>query len=108
MEQKEATAEKVSDAVLKFSKAFEKGSLADFGSFVTLCSGKDLDDYAIGGLKAAQLCYRTDNGDIEFTDLGKKLQFEMGLQTKVLNKQRIEGLEADSVMSEMLANLENL
>ena len=108
MEQREATAEKVSDAVLKFSEAFASGNLSDFSSFVSLCSNKDLDDNAIDGLQKAQLCFRTDSGIIEFTDAGKKLQFEMGLQTKILNKRRIEGLEADSIMSEMLANLENL
>lgn len=108
MEQKEATAEKVSDAVLKFSEVFADGSLSDFSSFLSLCSSKDLNDDAINGLQKAQLCYRTDSGDIEFTDAGKKLQFDMGLQTKILNKRRIEGLEADSIVSEMLANLENL
>ena len=108
MEQKEATAEKVSDAVLKFSEAFVDGNLSDFSAFVSLCSNKDLDDNAINGLHKAQLCFRTDSGDIEFTEEGKKLQFDMGLQTKILNKRRIEGLEADSMMSEMLANLENL
>ena len=59
-------------------------------------------------LRNAQFCFRAENGNIEFTDAGKKLQLDMGLQTKILNKQRIEGLEADSMMSEMLANLENL
>ena len=108
MEQKEATAEKVSDAVLKFSEAFADGNLSDFSAFVSLCGNKDLDDNAIDGLQKAQLCFRTDSGDIEFTEEGKKLQFDMGLQTKILNKRRIEGLEADSMMSEMLANLENL
>ncbi len=108
MEQKEATAEKVSDAVLKFSEAFPDGKLSDFSSFVSLCSNKDLDDNAINGLQKAALCFRTNSGDIEFTDAGKKLQFDMGLQTKILNKRRIEGLEADSMMNEMLANLENL
>ena len=108
MEQKEATAEKVSDAVLKFSEAFSDGTLADFSSFVSLCSGKDLDHGAIEGLQNAQLCFRTRTGSIEFTDAGKKLQFEMGLQTKILNKRRVEGSEADSMMTEMLANLEKL
>lgn len=108
MEQKEATAEKVSDAVLKFSEFFPGGTISDFSSFVSICSGKDLGDGAIDGLRNAQFCFRAENGNIEFTDAGKKLQFNMGLQTKILNKQRIEGLEADSMMSEMLANLENL
>ena len=108
MEQKEATAEKVSDAVLKFATAFSDANLSDFSSFVALCSGKNLDDVAINGLQKAQLCFRTDSGDIEFTDSGKKLQFDMGLQTKVLNKRRIAGAEAESMMTEMLANLENL
>ncbi len=108
MEQKEATAEKVSDAVVKFLQAFSNGSLFDFSSFVSLCSGKDLEDVAIDGLQKAELCFRTEKGDIELTKAGKKLQFDMGLQTKILNKTRIEGLEADSMMTEMLANLENL
>ena len=108
MEQKEATAEKVSDAVLKFSKAFSDGDLADFSSFVWLCSGKDIDNNAIKGLQKADLCFRTETGEIEFTNLGKKLQFDMGLQTKILNKRKVEGSEADSMMIEMLANLEDL
>ena len=108
MEQKEATAEKVSDAVLKFSKVFSDGDLADFSSFVWLCSGKDIDNNAIKGLQKADLCFRTETGEIEFTNLGKKLQFDMGLQTKILNKRKVEGSEADSMMTEMLANLEDL
>ena len=108
MEQKEATAEKVSDAILKFSNIFPNASLSDFNSFVSLCSGKDLENQLIVSLKDNNLCFLNDNGGVELTEKGRKLQFEMGLQTKILNRRRIEGLEADAIMTEMLTNLENL
>ena len=108
MEQKEATAEKVSDAISKFSNAFPDASLSDFSSFVSLCSGKDLEDYSVVGLKDSNLCFSNENGQVELTEEGKRLQFSMGFQTKILNKRRIEGLEADTIMTEMLANLETL
>ena len=108
LEQKEATAEKVSDAVLKFSTYFVGATLTDFSSFVTLCSGKDLDETAVEGLKTVDLCRVLDDSTIELTDKGKKLQFNMGLQTKILNRRRIEGHEADTMMTQMLANLETL
>ena len=108
LEQKEATAEKVSDAVLKFSNYFVGATLTDFSSFVTLCSGQDLDETAVEGLKKVDLCRVLDDSTIELTDKGKKLQFNMGLQTKILNRRRIEGHEADTMMTQMLANLETL
>lgn len=108
MEQKEATAEKVSEAIQKFSHVLPNASLLDFGSFVSLCSGKDLENHSVESLKESNLCSINDNGVVELTDQGKRLQFAMGLQTKILNRRRIEGLEADTIMTEMLANLENL
>ena len=108
MEQKEATAEKVSEAIQKFSYVLPNASLLDFGSFVSLCSGKDLENHSIERLKESNLCSINDNRVVELTDEGKRLQFAMGLQTKILNRRRIEGLEADTIMTEMLANLENL
>ncbi len=108
MEQKEATAEKISEAVLKFSNTVPNASLSDFISFVSLCSGKDLEKHSILGLEESKLCFLNENEGIELTDEGKRLQFEMGLQTKILNRRRIEGLEADTMMTEMLTNLESL
>ena len=108
MEQKEATAEKISEAVLKFSNTVPNASLSDFISFVSLCSGKDLEKHSILGLEESKLCFLNENEGIELTDEGKRLQFQMGLQTKILNRRRIEGLEADTMMTEMLTNLESL
>ena len=108
LEQKEATAEKVLEAVSKFSDVISDASLSDFSSFVSLCSGKDLENSSYERLKKANLCIRTEAGIIEFTDGGKKLQYEMGLQTKIINRRRIEGQAAETMMTEMLSNLENL
>jgi hypothetical protein len=108
LEQKEATAEKVSEAVSKFSDVISDASLSDFSAFVSLCSGKDLEHSSYERLKKANLCIRTETGGIDFTDGGKKLQYEMGLQTKIINRRRIEGQAAETMMTEMLANLENL
>ena len=107
-EQKEATAEKVSEAVTKFLQRVPEASLTDFKSFASLCSGKDLETDTASHLLQAKLCFVGGTGGVEFTEKGRKLQYEMGLQTGVLNKHKIQGEEADTVITEMLSNLENL
>ena len=108
LEQKEATTEKVSEAVPKFSDVISDASLSDFSAFVSLFSGKDLEHSSYERLNRANLCFRTKARVIDFTDGGMKLQYEMGLQTKILNRRRIEGQAAETMMTEMLSNLENL
>ena len=46
-----ARVEGLAEEITKFSEAFTDGNLSDFSSFVSLCSGKDLDDNAINGLQ---------------------------------------------------------
>ena len=42
------------------------------------------------------------------TDKGQELQFKMGLQTRTLNKRKVEGEAANVLVDSMLSELEEL
>ena len=48
------------------------------------------------------------NGNIILTDKGQELQFKMGLQTRTLNKRKVEGEAANVLVDSMLSELEEL
>ena len=56
----------------------------------------------------SNLCEVSSNSEVKLTSEGENLQFKMGLQTKVLNKIKIEGVEAEAMISDMLAKLESI
>jgi signal transduction protein with GAF and PtsI domain len=107
-EKRAITAEQISNAITHFSDEFPNASLKDFNSFVALCSGKDLEHESIINLKHLSFCEIKENGRVELTNLGNKLQYTMGLQTKVLNKRRVEGEDADLLVNDMLSELEGM
>lgn len=107
-DQKAITAEKISEAIFIFSETVGKGSLNDFNYFLNLCAGRDIESEKCLILKNHQLCSINEKGFVELTDKGLKLQFKMGLQTKTLNKRKIEGEAANLLVDSMLSELEAL
>ncbi len=108
MEQKEITSLKISDAITHFVEKIPDASLSTFKTFILLCSGMEVEEKLATELFKNNLCLISSNSDVKLTSEGENLQFKMGLQTKVLNKIKIEGVEAEELVSDMLAKLETL
>ena len=108
MEQKEITALKISESITHFVEEVPNASLSTFKTFILLCSGMDVEEKLASELLSNNLCVLSDKSNIKLTSEGESLQFKMGLQTKVLNKVKIEGADADALVSDMLAQLETL
>ena len=107
-EQKAVTAEKISLAIGIFEERVGKCSLNDFKYFINLCAGRDIELEKCHNLKSNELCSVNKNGSMELTEKGQELQIKMGLQTKTLNKRKVEGEAANLLVDSMLSELEAL
>ena len=107
-EQKAITAEKISGAINVFTETVNESSLEDFNFFLNICAGRDIELKKCKNLKNQNLCNDDKNGNIILTDKGQELQFKMGLQTRTLNKRKVEGEAANVLVDSMLSELEEL
>ena len=107
-EQKAVTAEKISLAIGIFEEHVGECSLKDFKYFINLCAGRDIELEKCHNLKSNELCSVNKNGSVEITEKGQELQIKMGLQTRTLNKQKVEGEAANLLVDSMLSELEAL
>ena len=107
-EQKAVTAEKISLAIGIFEERVGKCSLKDFKYFINLCAGRDIELEKCRNLNSNELCSVNKNGSMELTEKGQELQIKMGLQTRILNKRKVEGEAANLLVDSMLSELEAL
>ena len=107
-EQKAVTAEKISLAIGVFEEHVGECSLKDFKYFINLCAGRDIELEKCHNLKSNELCSVNKNGNMELTEKGQELQIKMGLQTRTLNKRKVEGEAANLLVDSMLSELEAL
>ncbi len=107
-EQKAVTAEKISLAIGVFEEHVGECSLKDFKYFINLCAGRDIELEKCHNLKNNDLCSVNKNGSMELTEKGQELQIKMGLQTRTLNKRKVEGEAANLLVDSMLSELEAL
>ena len=107
-EQKAITAEKISGAISVFTETVNESSLEDFNYFLNICAGRDIELKNCKNLKNQNLCNVDKNGNMVLTDKGQELQFKMGLQTRTLNKRKVEGEAANVLVDSMLSELEEL
>ena len=107
-EQKAVTAEKISLAIGVFEEHVGECSLKDFKYFINLCAGRDIEIEKCHNLNSNKLCSVNKNGSIELTEKGQELQIKMGLQTRTLNKRKVEGEAANLLVDSMLSELEAL
>ena len=107
-EQKAVTAEKISLAIGIFEEHVGECSLKDFKYFINLCAGRDIELEKCHNLKNNDLCSVNKNGSMELTEKGQELQIKMGLQTRTLNKRKVEGEAANLLVDSMLSELEAL
>ena len=107
-EQKAVTAEKISLAIGVFEEHVGECSLKDFKYFINLCAGRGIELEKCHNLKSNELCSVNKNGNMELTEKGQELQIKMGLQTRILNKRKVEGEAANLLVDSMLSELEAL
>ena len=107
-EQKAVTAEKISLAIGVFEEHVGECSLKDFKYFINLCAGRDIELEKCRNLNSNELCSVNKNGSMELTEKGQELQIKMGLQTRTLNKRKVEGEAANLLVDSMLSELEAL
>ena len=107
-EQKAVTAEKISLAIGVFEEHVGECSLKDFKYFINLCAGRDIELEKCHNLKNNDLCFVNKNGSMELTEKGQELQIKMGLQTRTLNRRKVEGEAANLLVDSMLSELEAL
>ncbi len=107
-EQKAVTAEKISLAIGVFEERVGKCSLKDFKYFINLCAGRDIELEKCHNLNSNELCSVNKNGSMELTEKGQELQIKMGLQTRTLNRRKVEGEAANLLVDSMLSELEAL
>ena len=107
-EQKAVTAEKISLAIGIFEEHVGKCSLKDFKYFINLCAGRDIELEKCHNLNSNELCSVNKNGSMELTEKGQELQIKMGLQTRTLNRRKVEGEAANLLVDSMLSELEAL
>ena len=107
-EQKAVTAEKISLAIGIFEERVDECSLKDFKYFINLCAGRDIELGKCHNLNSNELCSVNKNGSMELTEKGQELQIKMGLQTKTLNRRKVEGEAANLLVDSMLSELETL
>ena len=107
-EQKAVTAEKISLAIGIFEERIGECSLKDFKYFINLCAGRDIELEKCHNLNSNELCSVNKNGSMELTEKGQELQIKMGLQTRTLNRRKVEGEAANLLVDSMLSELEAL
>ena len=107
-EQKAVTAEKISLAIGIFEESVGECSLKDFKYFINLCAGRDIELEKCRNLNSNELCSVNKNGSMELTEKGQELQIKMGLQTRTLNRRKVEGEAANLLVDSMLSELETL
>ena len=107
-EQKAVTAEKISLAIGIFEECVGGCSLKDFKYFINLCAGRDIELEKCHNLNSNELCSVNKNGSMDLTKKGQELQIKMGLQTRILNKRKVEGEAANLLVDSMLSELEGL
>ena len=103
-EQREVTSNKIHNSINIFSEVAPGASLDDFKYFISLCSDKKVSSSLVQNLIDQDLCIPKEN-NVSLTQKGRETQQKMGLQTRILQKMKVEGDAADSMVNDMLSKL---
>jgi hypothetical protein len=104
-EQRELTSQKMLKALDIFAENNPDCAFGDFKHFIRLCCDFEIDTDDGARLKASGLAEPTETGRMGLSSQGRNLQFEMGLQTKVMNKIKITGDQANIMLDDMLSQI---
>ena len=106
-EQREITSNKIQNAIDQFSMVVPNASLDDLKYFISICSGKTVSASLIKNLIKLGLCH-SDDKNMSLTKKGREIQHNMGIQTQILQKMKIEGNAAENMVNDMLSKLGGL
>ena len=106
-EQREITSNKIQNAIDQFSMVVPNASLDDLKYFISICSGKTVSASLIKNLIKLGLCH-SDDKNMSLTKKGREIQQNMGIQTQILQKMKIEGNAAENMVNDMLSKLGGL
>lgn len=104
-EQRELTSQKMLKALDIFAENNPDCAFGDFKHFIRLCCDFEIDTDDGARLRASGLAEPTETGRMGLSSQGRNLQFEMGLQTKVMNKIKITGDQANIMLDDMLSQI---
>ena len=105
VEQKEITSQKILEALVNFQKYDSNLTIQDFKSFVSIVSDIKIDKFQASFLIEKGLCISNQNGLVELTSSGVKLQSDMKLEVKPMKKIKLAGDAAQSLIDEMFAKI---
>ena len=87
------------DALAHFQKVDAGFGLDDFKMYVSLCSELAVSASDADGIIRVGLAEMDEAGRVQMTESGRRLQFDMNLQQKAIKRIKMDGSEADALLS---------
>ena len=106
LKQKELTSQRMLEALSHFQKADSRLGLDDFKIYVSICSELGVSAMDAEGIIRVGLAELDDAGQVQMTEAGRKLQFDMNLQQKAMKRIKMDGSEADALLDELFAEID--
>jgi hypothetical protein len=106
LKQKELTSQRMLEALSHFQKADPSLGLDDFKIYVSICSELGVSATDAEGIIRVGLAELDDAGQVQMTEAGRKLQFDMNLQQKAMKRIKMDGSEADALLDELFAEID--
>ena len=106
IQQKELTSQRMLEALSHFQKVEGTFGLDDFKVYVSLCSELGVSIKDAEGIIKVGLAEVDDAGQVQMTEAGRKLQFDMNLQQKAMKRIKMDGNEADALLDELFEEID--
>ena len=104
-DQKEATSDKMHQAIKKFSDQVNVNDLSLLNKFLNACSGKVVAQKDFDQLKQLGLADKDPSGEVVLTESGNALIYEMKLQPKVMKRNIIDAGSKPTFLDDLLGEL---
>ena len=106
IQQKELTSQRMLEALSHFQKVDQSFGLDDFKVYVSLCSELSVSTADAEGIIRVGLAEVDDAGQVQMSEAGRKLQFDMNLQQKAMKRIKMDGSEADALLDALFAEID--
>jgi len=106
IQQKELTSQRMLEALTHFHKVNPSFGLGDFKVYVSLCSELNVSIKDAEGIIKVGLAEVDDAGQVQMSEVGRKLHFDMNLQQKAMKRIKMDGSEADALLDELFAEID--
>ncbi len=104
IDQKEATSQKLLEAVSMFQRFSPEMNIYDLKVFMSVSSNLNIDSKDASRLLSLGLCEISDSR-VELSPKGRSLLTNMNLRTKPMKKIKVSGTQAETLLDEMFAEL---